>query len=124
MIFRDAGVTPAWVYLAAVKNGKWQDMLVMGIATIGVTIPSFVIASHFDLCIFISAELAADLRTGQLEGVSSSGYYPGRLFRQLSGAPDAFQPSGGDGTGLHPDCTGERSVRDKGHLQACTCGML
>ena len=31
--------------LAAVKNGKWQDMLVMGIATIGVTIPSFVIAS-------------------------------------------------------------------------------
>lgn len=31
--------------LAAVKNGKWQDMLVMTLATIGVTIPSFVIAS-------------------------------------------------------------------------------
>ena len=31
--------------LAAVKNGKWQDMLIMAIATIGVTIPSFVIAS-------------------------------------------------------------------------------
>ncbi len=31
--------------LAAVKNGKWQDMLVMALATIGVTIPSFVIAS-------------------------------------------------------------------------------
>ncbi len=31
--------------LAAVKNGKWQDMLLMGLATIGVTIPSFVIAS-------------------------------------------------------------------------------
>lgn len=30
---------------AAVKNGKWQDMLVMAVATIGVTIPSFVIAS-------------------------------------------------------------------------------
>ena len=30
---------------AAVKNGKWQDMLVMGLATVGVTIPSFVIAS-------------------------------------------------------------------------------
>lgn len=30
---------------AAVKNGRWQDMLVMAIATIGVTIPSFVIAS-------------------------------------------------------------------------------
>lgn len=31
--------------LAAIKNGKWQDMLIMTIATIGVTIPSFVIAS-------------------------------------------------------------------------------
>ncbi len=31
--------------LAAVKNGRWQDMLIMAIATIGVTIPSFVIAS-------------------------------------------------------------------------------
>ena len=31
--------------LAAVKNGKWQDMLVMALATVGVTIPSFVIAS-------------------------------------------------------------------------------
>lgn len=36
--------------LAAVKNGKWQDMAVMAVATIGITIPSFVIASilvHF-----------------------------------------------------------------------------
>ena len=31
--------------VAAVKNGKWQDMLLMAVATIGVTIPSFVIAS-------------------------------------------------------------------------------
>lgn len=31
--------------LAAVKSGKWQDMGVMALATIGVTIPSFVIAS-------------------------------------------------------------------------------
>ena len=38
--------------LAAVKNGKWQDMLIMAIATIGVTIPSFVIAS---LLIYIFA---------------------------------------------------------------------
>lgn len=30
---------------AAVKNGKWQDMLLMAVATIGVTIPSFVIAA-------------------------------------------------------------------------------
>ncbi|MDK2808283.1 MAG: oligopeptide transport system permease protein [Clostridiales bacterium] len=31
--------------LAAIKNGRWQDMTIMAIATIGVTIPSFVIAS-------------------------------------------------------------------------------
>lgn len=31
--------------LAAVKNGRWQDMGVMALATVGVTIPSFVIAS-------------------------------------------------------------------------------
>ena len=31
--------------LAALKNGRWQDMLMMAFATIGVTIPSFVIAS-------------------------------------------------------------------------------
>lgn len=30
---------------AALKNGKWQDMLIMFIATFGVTIPSFVIAT-------------------------------------------------------------------------------
>ena len=31
--------------VSALKNGKWQDMLVMALATIGVTIPSFVIAT-------------------------------------------------------------------------------
>ena len=31
--------------VAALKNGRWQDMLVMVIATLGVTIPSFVIAT-------------------------------------------------------------------------------
>lgn len=31
--------------LAAVKSGRWQDMCVMAVATVGVTIPSFVIAS-------------------------------------------------------------------------------
>ena len=31
--------------LAAVKNGQWVDMAVMAVATIGVTIPSFIIAS-------------------------------------------------------------------------------
>jgi len=31
--------------VAALKNGKWQDMLLMALATIGVTIPSFVIGT-------------------------------------------------------------------------------
>lgn len=31
--------------VSALKNGKWQDMLLMALATIGVTIPSFVIAT-------------------------------------------------------------------------------
>ncbi len=31
--------------LAALKNGRWQDMLLMAVATLGVTIPSFVIAA-------------------------------------------------------------------------------
>lgn len=47
------GITLIFVLLAsipmgiisALKNGKWQDMLLMVLATIGVTIPSFVIAT-------------------------------------------------------------------------------
>lgn len=31
--------------VAALKNGRWQDMLLMALATLGVTIPSFVIAA-------------------------------------------------------------------------------
>ena len=31
--------------VASLKNGRWQDMLLMALATIGVTIPSFVIAA-------------------------------------------------------------------------------
>ena len=31
--------------ISALRNGKWQDMLLMAFATIGVTIPSFVIAT-------------------------------------------------------------------------------
>ena len=31
--------------VSALRNGKWQDMLLMALATIGVTIPSFVIAT-------------------------------------------------------------------------------
>ena len=50
---RLGGVTLVFVLLtsipmgivSALKNGKWQDMLVMALATVGVTIPSFVIAT-------------------------------------------------------------------------------
>ena len=31
--------------VASLKNGRWQDMLLMALATLGVTIPSFVIAA-------------------------------------------------------------------------------
>ena len=31
--------------VAALRNGRWQDMLLMALATLGVTIPSFVIAT-------------------------------------------------------------------------------
>lgn len=31
--------------VAALRNGRWQDMLLMAVATLGVTIPSFVIAA-------------------------------------------------------------------------------
>lgn len=41
--------------VAALKNGRWQDMAVMAIATLGVTIPSFVIATM--LMFFFSYQL-------------------------------------------------------------------
>jgi oligopeptide transport system permease protein len=31
--------------ISAIKNGKWQDILIMFLATLGITIPSFVIAT-------------------------------------------------------------------------------
>ena len=75
--------------LAAVKNGKWQDMLVMSLATIGVTIPSFVIASL--LIYFFSYKLnwlptcGLDSRQGDiLPGIALGGYslsYMARLMR-------------------------------------------
>lgn len=50
---RLGGVTILFVLLAAIplgivaalKNGRWQDMLTMTVATIGVTVPSFVVAT-------------------------------------------------------------------------------
>ena len=44
MVFVLIAAIPMGVW-AVLKNGKWQDMLLMAFATIGVTIPSFVIAS-------------------------------------------------------------------------------
>ncbi len=44
IIFVLAAALPMGI-VAAVKSGKWQDMGIMALATIGVTIPSFVIAS-------------------------------------------------------------------------------
>ncbi len=44
IIFVLAAALPMGI-LAARKSGKWQDMAIMGVATIGVTIPSFIIAS-------------------------------------------------------------------------------
>ena len=44
VVFVLAAAIPMGI-LAALKNGKWQDMLLMALATIGVPIPSFVIAS-------------------------------------------------------------------------------
>lgn len=44
VVFVLAAAIPMGI-LAALKNGKWQDMLLMALANIGVTIPSFVIAS-------------------------------------------------------------------------------
>ena len=50
VVFVLAAAIPMGI-LAALKNGKWQDMLLMALATIGVTIPSFVIASRL-ICVF------------------------------------------------------------------------
>ena len=44
VVFVLAAAIPMGI-LAPLKNGKWQHMLLMALATIGVTIPSFVIAS-------------------------------------------------------------------------------
>lgn len=44
LIFTLVTSIPMGIY-AALKNGRWQDMLMMFLATFGVTIPSFVIAT-------------------------------------------------------------------------------
>ena len=44
MVFVLLAAVPMGI-MAALKNGRWQDMLLMAVATLGVTIPSFVLAS-------------------------------------------------------------------------------
>jgi len=44
MIFVLLAAVPMGIF-AALKNNKWQDMLLMALATMGVTIPSFVLAA-------------------------------------------------------------------------------
>ena len=84
--------------LAAVKNGKWQDMLVMGIATIGVTIPSFVIAS---LLIYVFSFRLNWLPTFGLDSwkgyllpvITLGGYSVSYLARQMRSADSASLPA-------------------------------
>ena len=62
--------------VAALRNGKWQDMLLMFLATLGVTIPSFVIATGL-LYIF-----SFKLGWTPVYGVDSwKGYILARLMR-------------------------------------------
>lgn len=74
--------------VAAVKNGKWQDMGLMALATIGVTIPSFVIASI--LIYFFSYQLGALPSSGLdswkgyiLPVVTLGGYSISYIARQM-----------------------------------------
>ncbi|MDO4648878.1 MAG: ABC transporter permease [Eubacteriales bacterium] len=74
--------------LAAVKNGKWQDMLVMALATIGVTIPSFVIASIliyvFSFRLNVLPTYGLDNWTGYiLPVITLGGYSLSYLARQM-----------------------------------------
>ncbi len=75
--------------LAAVKSGHWQDMLLMGLATIGVTIPSFVIASLLIYCFSFRLKLLPTYGLANLSGyilpvIALGGYsvsYMARLMR-------------------------------------------
>ena len=74
--------------LAAVKNGKWQDMLIMAIATIGVTIPSFVIASLLIYVFSFRLELLPTFGLDSWKGyilpvITLGGYSVSYLARQM-----------------------------------------
>lgn len=55
--------------ISALRRGKWQDNLVMFIATLGVTVPNFVIAT---LLIYVFALKFGIFTVGLWEGVSTS----------------------------------------------------
>ena len=102
--------------LAAVKNGKWQDMVLMAVATIGVTIPSFVIASV--LIYIFSFRLNLPPPTESIPGrIYSPRYRLGGYSLRLYGAADAFQSPGSNGTGLYPHRQGERAFGDEGRSE-------
>ena len=74
--------------LAAVKNGKWQDMLIMALATIGVTIPSFVIASLLIYVFSFRLELLPTFGLDSWKGyilpiITLGGYSISYLARQM-----------------------------------------
>ena len=74
--------------LAAIRNGKWQDMLIMAVATIGVTIPSFVIASvliyFFSFRLGLLPTFGLDSWKGYiLPVVTLGGYSVSYLARQM-----------------------------------------
>ena len=105
--------------LAAVKNGRWQDIAQYGS---GHHWRYHSILCHcfgIDIRIFVPAELASYIRGRHLEGLHSSGCGLGRLFHQLHCQTDAFQPSGGYGTGLYSDCQGKGTFRNQSNFAPC-----
>ena len=62
-----AGI-PAGV-ISALKRGKWQDRLAMVLATVGVTVPSFVVAS---LLVYVLAMRLGWVNVGFWDGISTA----------------------------------------------------
>ena len=69
--------------ISALKRGKWQDRLAMILATLGVTVPSFVIAAAF---VYIFAWRLGWVTVGFWEGISTA-ILPAIT---LAGYPSAF----------------------------------
>lgn len=54
--------------ISAIKNGKWQDLLIMFIATLGVTIPSFVIATSLNYIFAFKLRLVPTYGVDDIKG--------------------------------------------------------